>query len=160
MTWVYYSDGTLAIEGIGEIAEFGECGWNQDDISGDSYFGYWMSEDQPWYDYRKEIRTVTIGSGVTSVGVGAFYDCFNLERVTIGGGVTSIDVGAFSGCTRLTSVTLGDSVTYIDKYAFEDCDSLTDVYYGGSESQWEQIKIDIWDNGNDPLLNATIHYNS
>ena len=75
-------------------------------------------------------------------------------------GVISISVGAFSGCTSLTSVTIGDSIAYIRECAFEGCDSLTDVYYGGSASQWEQINIDILDNGNDPLLNAAIHYNS
>jgi len=51
-------------------------------------------------------------------------------------------------------------VTTISYEAFEECTNLTDVYYSGSESQWKSIDIDDSDNGNDPLLNATIHYNS
>ncbi len=48
-------------------------------------------------------------------------------------------------------------MTSIGDFAFEGCSSLTDVYYSGSESDWEVIDID--DVFNDPLFNATIHYN-
>ena len=68
----------------------------------------------------------------------------------------------------MTNVIIPDSVTSIGAEAFFNCTSLKDVYYGGSESQWEQISIDLSppyvddtvENGNAPLLSATIHYNS
>ena len=55
------------------------------------------------------------------------------------------------------------SVISIGRGAFDYSYSLKDVYYGGSESDWANISIynnkdDDYDN--EPLLNATIHYNS
>ncbi len=43
---------------------------------------------------------------------------------------------------------------------FQYCSSLTDVYYTGTEQQWRNIDIDNYGNYNNPLINATIHYNS
>ena len=57
----------------------------------------------------------------------------------------------------LASITIPDSVTNIGDWAFRSCTSLSDVYYSGSQAEWESIHIGL---DNDPLLNATIHYNS
>ena len=73
--------------------------------------------------------------------------------------VTGIETYALFS-TKISSVSIPDSVTSIGQYAFYGCSSLKDVYYGGSESQWKQIEIDNTWNNNDPLLGATIHYNS
>lgn len=72
--------------------------------------------------------------------------------------VTSIVYVAFSNCTGLQSISIPDSVNSIGSRAFASCDGLTDVYYAGSEEDW--ANIEIVDYGNDPLLNANIHYNS
>ena len=82
----------------------------------------------------------------------------NDSSVIIPDSVTTIGEDAFYQCTSLTSVTIPDSVTSIGKNAFSECTSLTDVYYTGTEEQWKTIEIDGF--GNDPLINATIHYNS
>ena len=87
----------------------------------------------------------------------AFYNCTNLTSAVISRRVTTISYGAFYGCGSLTSVAIPDGVTLIGVSAFLGCNSLTDVYYGGSEEQWKQIIIE---DSNEPLLNATIHYNS
>ena len=81
----------------------------------------------------------------------------NIPNEINGVSVTSIGPIAFSYCKNLTNVTIPSSVTYIGELAFYSCDNLTDVYYGGSEGQWKQISNE---DSNDPLLNATIHYNS
>ena len=77
--------------------------------------------------------------------------------MTIPDGVTSIGDYAFRGCSSLASVMIPDSVTSIGEGAFYCCDRLKDVYYGGDEAAWNKTEIG---NVNDPLENATIHYNS
>ena len=105
----------------------------------------------------RKLTSITIPNNVTSIGKYAFMDCRSLTSVTIGNSVKIIDDYAFVRCSRLTSVTIGNSVTTIGKSAFYNCDSLEDVYYLGSEAQWKKISID---KNNEPLTNATIHYNS
>lgn len=70
-------------------------------------------------------------------------------------GVINIKNSAFYGCEKLTDVTIPFGVTNIEENAFAGCLLLDDVYFDGTESQWNQIVIA---NGNDPLLNATIHF--
>ena len=45
-----------------------------------------------------------MGSGVTSIGEMAFYDCYRLSSITIPNSVTSIGSSAFKACYGLTSV--------------------------------------------------------
>ena len=79
------------------------------------------------FRYCSAIRTITIPSGVTSIGAYAFYNCSLLRSVTIPNSVTTIGEDAFDGCTKLTSIIIPDSVTSIGKKAFYDCDSLTTI---------------------------------
>ena len=102
------------------------------------------------------LTSITIPNSLTSIEDGAFSGCTGLTSITIPDSVTSVDYCAFSGCTGLTSITIPDSVTMINWYAFDGCNGLTDVYYTGSEEQWNKIKIY---KPNEPILNATIHYN-
>ena len=81
----------------------------------------------PWSSYANEIQTIEIGSGVTSIGDYAFYNCSNLASVTIPNRVTSIGDSAFSDCIRLTSITIPNSVESIGVLAFCSCSSLTSV---------------------------------
>jgi hypothetical protein len=66
------------------------------------------------------------GLPVTSIGDGAFSNCYNITNVTIPFGVTNIGAFAFLGCNRLTDVTIPSSVTTIQSYAFFGA-SLTNV---------------------------------
>ena len=71
------------------------------------------------------LTSITIPSGVTSIGQNAFYNCRGLTSVTIGSGVTSIGGWAFANCTGLTSITIPNSVTSIGEDAFCSCSGLT-----------------------------------
>ena len=104
------------------------------------------------------LTSVTFGenSQLTTIGSDAFQACVSLTSIVIPDSVTTIGDSAFYYCTRLTSITLPDSVTTIGDYAFYYCTSLTDVYFTGTEKEWNSITIGI---DNDPLTNATIHYN-
>jgi len=69
----------------------------------------------------------TLSEGVTSIGNGAFGECYNLRNVTIGNLVTSIGDHAFYNCSGLTNITIPDSVTSIGNYAFKDCTRITNI---------------------------------
>ena len=73
------------------------------------------------------MTSLTIPSGVTSIGEYAFYGCSGLTSLTIPSGVTSISEYAFYGCSGLTSLTIPSSVTSIGNYAFDGCRGLTSL---------------------------------
>ena len=73
------------------------------------------------------LTSITLPSGVTSIGGAAFMDCSGLTSLTIPSGVTSIGGLAFSGCSGLTNLTLPSGVTSIGGAAFEGCSGLTSL---------------------------------
>lgn len=79
------------------------------------------------YQIGRNIRSVDIPQGVTSIGNHAFEACFALEEVTIPQSVTSIGLIAFGGCCKLTTLSLGENVETIGDHAFYDCRILDNV---------------------------------
>lgn len=77
--------------------------------------------------HSTSLESVTIPSGVTSIGDNAFRNCTNLASVIIPSSVTSIGDNAFYNCKSLKSVTIPDSVTYIGGYAFRNCKNLASI---------------------------------
>lgn len=76
----------------------------------------------------KNLTTVELGNGVTSIGKSAFLNCTQLPSITIGDGVISIGTSAFSGCTALTNANIGSGA--IGATAFQDCSRLDNVTLG------------------------------
>ena len=103
------------------------------------------------------LSSIELPNNVEHIGDTAFYGCRNLIDIIIPDGISTIEFSTFGSCTKLSSVIISKSVTTIEEGAFSDCYNLVDVYYDGSEEDWSNIDID---DGNDPLLNTTIHYNS
>ena len=73
------------------------------------------------------LTSLTIPSGVTSIGYYAFDGCSGLTSLTIPSGVTSIGGYAFEGCSGLTSLTIPSGVTSIGDRAFHGCSGLTSL---------------------------------
>ncbi len=110
---------TLTISGTGAMDDY----FYKDGPS----FGSTPYCTTPWFGYHKNILTVKIETGVTTIGENAFSECYGLTSVTIGNSVTIIGERAFNYCSSLTSVTIPNSVTTIGNAAFQSCSSLTSV---------------------------------
>lgn len=108
LSWKLDSDGVLVISGTGAMQDY-------------------SMGDAPWYSHQLDITRVVIGSGVTSIGEYAFYDCIRLTSIDLPDGVTNIGSSAFEGCSSLTSVDLPDGVTSIGSDAFFGCSSLRSI---------------------------------
>lgn len=110
VNWTYVeASQTLTISGTGAMTD------------------YKYMESTPWKKVKKNIQTVIIENGVTSIGNCAFGLCSSLTSVTIPNSVTIIGDGAFAGCSDLISITIPNSVTDIGLSAFRDCKSLQKV---------------------------------
>ena len=104
LTWTLDSEGMLTISGTGKMKNFSRS---------------------PWKD--RELTTVKVKLGVTSIGNSAFSCCNSLTSVIIPNTVTSIGAWAFRSCSSLTSIIIPNSVTRIRVYAFSDCSSLISI---------------------------------
>ena len=94
------------------------------------------------------VKNIVLGSGITTIGQGAFKDISNLSSVTLPASLTTIGATAFQGCTSLTSVDIPANVTSIGDNAF-DCGNTLDVYVN------RMVPIDI-PSGTDPFPNRTV----
>ena len=74
------------------------------------------------------LTSITLGSGITTINPGEFYNLLSLTSITLGKNVTSINSAAFYG-TSLTSITIPDSVTNIGYSAFYGA-PLTSIIIG------------------------------
>ncbi len=86
-----------------------------------------FSED--WvYDYK--LTNITLPSGVTSIGDGAFSWCKNLINVSFPTELTYIGHAAFYNCDKLSCVNFFNTeLITIGDGAFESCDILTNVTF-------------------------------
>lgn len=100
---------TLTISGSGAMKDF--------------QFG----SHQPWYSFQKQITSVVISSGITSIGNSAFALFANLTHVDIADSVISIGLDAFYYCSSLTDITIPQSVKYIGPVAFYHCTNLSSI---------------------------------
>ena len=94
LTWTLDEDGTLWIEGAGEMDDW-------------EYYG----DKAPWQPLAPEILAVRVGEGVTSVGSYAFSNCGKLREVALSGTVTGLRRYAFHRCSALEELSIPDGVT-------------------------------------------------
>ena len=113
LTWTLDHAGVLTVSGTGPMKDF----------------SHETDEQAPWKSHSRDIKSVIIKNGVTSIGNIAFYYCSNLTSVTIPEGVTSIGHLAFDGCSGLTTVTIPGSVTSFGHSIFTGCTGLQSVTF-------------------------------
>ena len=110
LTWEYDpSTRALTISGTGKMTD---------------YAGY---DSKPWHAWRKDITSVVLSEGLTSIGNNSFYGCTALTSITIPDGVITIGKNAFNSCSNLPSIDIPSSVTSIGVAAFANCKVLTSI---------------------------------
>ena len=127
LTWEFDGVDTLTISGSGPMEDY-------------------SSKSTPWGDYSDVVTTLVIGDGVTSVSGRAFPYFTHLTSLTLGSGIQTIGDSAFVRCpvtvltipdsvvsigrgafesVSVSTLNLGSGVTTIGDYAFGSCESLT-----------------------------------
>lgn len=136
-------DSVLTIWGKGDMPE---CEHKKMEIYEDTINCYESNAD--WNEY-KEIESIVIEEGITSISSHAFFELqyaksisipssvktighaafsrSGFRYITIPDSVTSIGEGAFLGCSSLQSVILSKNITKIRKMTFDGCYSLKQV---------------------------------
>ena len=129
LTWHLSKDGALSIKGSGALADVFPWESYKPMIREVSFADAVDVPTIPANSFSKcrQLRTVTLPDGMTSIEASAFAHCGSLTSITIPDSVTSIGDYAFSGCRSLTSITIPDGVTSIGDSAFSFCSSLTDI---------------------------------
>ena len=99
VTWLLnLNTKTLTISGTEAMADFSSA------------------DDQPWKNYRTDIKRVTIGADITSISDYAFSGCSNLKTVyeLNGDTPTSLGTNAFDGCHEDLAIYVPDAavITY------------------------------------------------
>lgn len=160
LTWALDNNGVLIINGTGKM------------ITSNKFSG----EEYPWYNYKKQIKSVIINEGVTSVGGCAFcfYDSIinisiadsvsvvygyafygtSIETLNIPKSMNTIGYLSFGNNSCLKEVYIPSSVKAIGQQAFTGCSNIMNVYFDGTQSEWSNVTISV---GNNELANATIH---
>ena len=90
--WTLDSTGTLTVSGFGDMDT-----WDNIELI-------------PWKNYKDNIVSVVISSGVTSVSERAFEGLSNLESVNIAGSVSKIGNYAFAGCGSLKNAVMDENL--------------------------------------------------
>ncbi len=103
VTYTLYTDGTMVIAGNGAV-----------------YCPDWLGDNQPYYDYRDQVKTLLIEEGITHTLGGCFAYFVNLESVSFPESLTKINNNAFmnSFVSSLKRITIPETVTHIASYTF------------------------------------------
>lgn len=114
ITYEYLSDGTLKLNGTGDMYNY------------DLYTDYYDRTriEPPWYSYRSNILKLDISKGVTTIGHYAFDGATNLKSVILPDGITQIGYRSFES-SGLNNIVIPESVSWIRDRAFSWCCNLT-----------------------------------
>ena len=124
-TYKLYADGTLYIEGTGEVWHYFYYNDNiksviiGEGITSIYYDGIFRSD--------KNLVSVTLPESLTDLGNSTFEYCSNLTTINLPGKLTNIGQEVFSYCSSLSSINLPEGITSIGQEAFSKCTSLSEI---------------------------------
>ena len=82
--------------------------------------------DSPFFE-NKDIKTITVESGITGIGDYLFAMCYEAESVSLPDGLKRIGDRSFAHIHDTESITIPDSVTSIAEGAFANCPALKSI---------------------------------
>ena len=164
--WVEFDDSTgiATISGTGDMWDYYENGYDytnkhQNPFAGKSNVQKIVISEGvtnvgdyflQGYEYRGNIKEISLSSTITKIGRYAFQNCYNVQGVMLPSGleevgdysfnncgslteinvpdsVKSIGKGCFQSCSKLSTAILPDTLIEIPEYAFSECNSLTEI---------------------------------
>lgn len=133
ISWTLTDDGTLTIEGKGEMCPYDDLKDEHGGVSSDKHYGYYSdsvkkiiikegitSIQTDEFSGYSNLVSVNLPSTMKEIGGAAFFNCRKLEKINIPNGLVKIKSNAFSQCYKLEKISLPDSVTEIGIDAFSD----------------------------------------
>ena len=130
------TEGKLSILDLSDakIVSGGDPYYQDYDYMEDRYNNYFTKDNEIGFKtfWFCDLTSVTLPSGLTSIGESAFKKCWNLASVTFPSSLVTIGGSAFSECPNLASVTFQSGLTSIGSMAFFACRSLTNVTFPSS----------------------------
>ncbi|MBR3952231.1 MAG: leucine-rich repeat protein [Oscillospiraceae bacterium] len=155
LSWKLTYDGTLVIEGTGEMHFDGNSGSdsNFDITDGNTADNANGDAIAPWHELRESIKNLVLEEGVTSIADYAFSDCVNMTgTVELPEGVSEIGKGAFKNCSSLEEkITFPESLEAIGGEAFSGC-GIDEFYFEGDAPKVDSGAESPFDS------DATIHF--
>ncbi len=84
------------------------------------------------FAYNGNLQTVTLPSGVQSVGDSAFSCCYALRAISLPTSLRTIGNESFYNCSALSTLTFNEGLEEIGNNAFYTCNSLTQIQFPSS----------------------------
>lgn len=136
ITWTLYNDGTLVVEGSGDMVmpRVNHWPWRPTVTPiPEGKYTYWWDNNNKDKNYREKIKKIIVKEGITSLD--SFGGLNNLTYIEIPSGVTKCESEfTFEDDERLVGITLPDSITSIEGFYYWKV-----LRYRGTEAQWKKI---------------------
>jgi hypothetical protein len=100
----------------------------------------------------QEIKVKRKTYRVTGVSRYAFFYCNKLKSVTMPSGLSSIGSSAFVGCRNLEQLTIPESVTSIGEKAFDGCSSLRNIQVSEANQNYCSVDGALYDKSKETLI--------
>ena len=115
VTWELDSAGTLTLSGSGKMKDY-----KNPNIT--------PASAAPWYtNYRKQVKKVVVGNGITHIGDYTLYYLENAESISLPDTVTSIGNSAIYYAKILTSLVLPKNLVSISEWGLSSNYALTSI---------------------------------
>jgi len=102
--------------------------------------------------YRSELTSVVIPSGIVTVGEGVFLGCSGLTSTNIPNSVITVGNDAYRDCTALASVTIGSGVTSLGNAVFAGCSNLNSITAAVANLSYSSLDGVLFDEAKTTLI--------